>query len=142
MTQCDTLNVKLSSSQFNKLESGTKNVNDVTLNLSSNVVGESNYETNFLHKLLLTNRQFSKFHKALANVLSTNIKFSKGQLSTMIQLGGFLIPLGFGNPLFDKMNNLFLSLYYKFQVFLIKFTKKSERILRIVLDARYNLLYN
>ena len=41
MTQYNTLNVKLSNSQFNKLKSGTKNGNEVTLKLSSNVVGDS-----------------------------------------------------------------------------------------------------
>ena len=34
-----------------------KNKTDVILRLSSNMVGNSNNETNFPHKLLLTNRQ-------------------------------------------------------------------------------------
>ena len=51
MTQYNTFNVKLSNSQLNKLKSGTQ----VTSNLSSNAVGEPNDETNFAHKLLLTN---------------------------------------------------------------------------------------
>ena len=55
MTQSNTLNVKLSNSQFNKLKSGIKHGTEVTLTLSSNVVGESNDETNLPHKLLLTN---------------------------------------------------------------------------------------
>ena len=46
-------------------------------------------ETNFPHKLLLTNRQVSNLHKAFANYLS-DIKLSKTQLSKMIQSGGFL----------------------------------------------------
>ena len=50
MTQYNTLNVKLSYSELKKLKSGIKNVTEVTLNLSSNVIGESN----FPHKLLLT----------------------------------------------------------------------------------------
>ena len=36
MTQYNTLNVKLSNSQLNKLKSGIKNGTEVTLNLSSN----------------------------------------------------------------------------------------------------------
>ena len=64
MTQYNTLNVEFPKLQFNKLKSGTKNINEVTLKPSSNLVGVSNYETNFLHKLLLTNTQISKFHKA------------------------------------------------------------------------------
>ena len=55
MTQYNTLNVKLSNSQLNKLKSGIKNGPEVTLKLSSTVVGDSNEENNFPHKLLLTN---------------------------------------------------------------------------------------
>ena len=55
MTQNNTLNVKLSNSQLNKLKSGIKNGTEVTINLSSNVASISNDETNFPHKLLLTN---------------------------------------------------------------------------------------
>ena len=47
-------------------------------------------ETNFPHKLLLTNRQVSNLCKAFANHLSADIKLSKTQLSKMIQSGGFL----------------------------------------------------
>ena len=47
-------------------------------------------ETNFPHKLLLTNRQVSNLRKAYANHSSTDIKLSKTQLSKMIQSGGFL----------------------------------------------------
>ena len=57
MGQYNTLMVKLSNSQLNKLISGIKNVTKVTLNLSSNVAGNANDETNFPHKLLLTNTQ-------------------------------------------------------------------------------------
>ena len=47
-------------------------------------------ETNFPHKLLLTNRQVANLRKAFANYLSTDIKLSKTQISKMIQSGGFL----------------------------------------------------
>ena len=56
MPQCNSLNVKLSNSQLNKLKSAMKNGTDVILKLS-NMVGNSNNENNFPHKLLLTNRQ-------------------------------------------------------------------------------------
>ena len=49
-----------------------------------------NHETNFPHKLLLTNRQVSNLRTAFANHLSANIKLSKTQLSNMMQSGGFL----------------------------------------------------
>ena len=90
MSQYNILNVKLSNSQLNKLKSGIKNDTQVTINLSSNPVGESNDETNYPHKLLLINTQVSNIHKAFPNELSANIKFPKLQLSRMIQLGGFL----------------------------------------------------
>ena len=52
------------------------------------MVGDN--ETNFLHKLLLTNRQVSNLRKAFANHLLADIKLSKTQLSIMIQSGRFL----------------------------------------------------
>ena len=67
----------MSNSQLNKLKSTIKNGTEVTLNLSSNLIINSNNETNFPHKLLLTNTQVSKLRKAFANGSSTNIKFSK-----------------------------------------------------------------
>ena len=42
MTQYNTLDVKLSNSQLNKLKSGIQNGAEVTLKISSNVVGDSN----------------------------------------------------------------------------------------------------
>ena len=91
MTQYNTLNVKLSSSQLNNLKYAIKNRTEVTLNLSSNLVGDSNDESNFPHKLLLTNTQVSKIRKAFANCSSTNIEFSKIQLLKMVQSRGFAL---------------------------------------------------
>ena len=90
MTQYNSLNVKLSNSQLNKLKTAIKNETDVILRLSSNMIGNSEDETNFPHKLLLTNRQVANLRKDFANYLSTDIKLSKTQLPKMIQLGGFL----------------------------------------------------
>ena len=50
----------------------------------------SDNESNFHHKLLLTNRQVSNLCGTFANYLSEDIKLPKTQLSKMIQLGGFL----------------------------------------------------
>ena len=77
MTQYNSLNVKLSNSQLSKLKSAIQNENDVVLRLSSNMVGNSNDNTNFPHELLLTNRQVENIRKAFANHLSTDIKLSK-----------------------------------------------------------------
>ena len=49
-----------------------------------------NNETNFPHKLLLTDRQVSSLRKSFASHSSADIKLSKTQLSKMIQSGGFL----------------------------------------------------
>ena len=95
MTQSNSLNVKLSNSQLNTFKSAIRNDTEVVLRLSSNVIGDN--QTNFSHKLLLTNRQVSNLRKAFANHLSADIKLSKTQLSQMIQSGGplgrLLIPL-------------------------------------------------
>ena len=90
MTQYNSLNVKLSNSQLNKLKSSIKNENDVVLRISSNMVSNSNDNTNFPHELLLTNRQVANIRKAFANHSSIDIKLSKTQLSKMIQSAGFL----------------------------------------------------
>ena len=75
MTHYNSLNVKLSNSQPNKLKSAIKNdvvlsKTDVVLRLSSNMIGNSEDETNVPHKLLLINRQVANLHKTFANYLS------------------------------------------------------------------------
>ena len=88
MTQWNSLYVKLSNSQLNKLKSAVKNETKVGLRLSSNMIGDN--KANFPHKLLLTSRQVTNICKAFANHSSADIKWSKTQLSKMIQSGGFL----------------------------------------------------
>ena len=84
MTQYNRVNVKLSTSQLNKLKSAIKNENDVVIRLSPSMIGDSNDKTNFSHELLLTNRQVSSICKAFANDSSIDIKSSKTQLSKII----------------------------------------------------------
>ena len=69
MTRCNTLNVKLSNSQLIKLKSAIKNGTEVTLNLSSNIIGDSNDENDYPHKLLLTNTQSSKLRNAFQIII-------------------------------------------------------------------------
>ena len=57
------------------------------ITLSTNMIGDPNDEANFPHELLLTERQVPSIHKAFANNSSADIKFSKTQLSKMIQSG-------------------------------------------------------
>ena len=61
MTQHNSLNVKLSNSELNKLKS------TIVLRLSSTMVGNSDDEINFPHKILLTNREVRNLRKAFAN---------------------------------------------------------------------------
>ena len=48
------------------------------------MIGNSDVETNFHHKLSLTNRQVTTLQKGFANYLLTDINLSKTQLSKMI----------------------------------------------------------
>ena len=75
MTQCNTLNVKLSNLQLNKLKSGIKNGTQVTLKVSSDVVSDFNDEINFPHKLL-TDTQILRLGKTFVKNSSPSIKLS------------------------------------------------------------------
>ena len=88
MTQYKTSDVKLSISQLNKLKSGIKYGTEVNLNLSWNIISDSNDETNVPYKLFLNDSKVSKLRQAIANGSSANIKLSKTQLSNRVQLGG------------------------------------------------------
>ena len=87
MIQYNSFNVKLSNSQFNKLKSAIKDGTDMILRLSSNMVGNSDGEANFPHILLLTKRQVANICKAFATHTSTDIQFSKAQLTKMQKCG-------------------------------------------------------
>ena len=65
--QHNSLNVKLSSSQRNTLKSAIKTKTEAVLRLSPNMIGNSDDETNFPHKLLLTNRRVANICESFAN---------------------------------------------------------------------------
>ena len=67
MTQCNSLNITLSNSPLNKLKSAIKNETEAVLRLSSNMIGNSKDETNFPHKLFLTNRQVPNYYQLISN---------------------------------------------------------------------------
>ena len=90
MTQYNSLNVKLLNSQLNKLKSAIKTETEVVLRLSPKMIGDSNDETSFPHKLFLTDKQVSNIRKSFVDNSSADITFSKIPLSKMIQSGGFL----------------------------------------------------
>ena len=52
------------------------------------MIGHSEDEANFPHKLLLTSKQVANVRKAFTKPASTDIKLSKTQLYLMIQSGG------------------------------------------------------
>ena len=89
MTQYNRLNVNLSNFQLNKLKSAINNATEVTVRLSSNIIGDSD-DTNFPHKLFLTKRHVSKLRKTFEKNSSVNMKLSKTQLSKTVQTVQFL----------------------------------------------------
>ena len=76
--------------QLKKLKFGIKGNTEVTLNFSSNVVGDSDDENNSPHKPSLTNTQLSRLCEAFANNLSANTKLLKTELHKLGQSRGFL----------------------------------------------------
>ena len=78
MTQYNRVNVKLLTSQLNKLKSEIKNENDVVIRLSLNMIGDPNFDkTNFPHELLLTSRRVSRFVKHLLKIHQLMLNFQK-----------------------------------------------------------------
>ena len=132
MPKYNTLNVKLSNSHLNNLKFSVKNRTEVTLNLSSNLIRTSNDETNFPHKLLLTDTQVSKIRKSFANGSSDNMKFSKTELFKMIKSAGFIpIPFTFDSPTLSKT----LS-----EPIVDSYMKELSKIFFDPVDARLSLL--
>ena len=86
MVEYNTVNVKLSNSQLNKLKSAVKNKQGTTLRMNARMFNGNNLP----HELLLTTRQTTKLRNAIENNLHTDIKLSKAQISKIIQSGGFL----------------------------------------------------
>ena len=77
MAQYNSLNVKLSNSQLYKSKSAITNETEVVLWLSSNMIGNSDDETNFSHKLLLSNRQLQIFLKRLQIIHQLILSYQK-----------------------------------------------------------------
>ena len=83
MTQDNSVNVKLSNSQHDKLKLVTKKAEKVALRLSSNMVGNTTDETNFSYRLFLNYMQASgyKFYQDFASNSSANISLSRIQIT-------------------------------------------------------------
>ena len=89
IAQYNSLNVKPSNSQLNKIKSAVEDGTEVVWRLSSNMIGDSDDKITFPHELLLTNRQVANLRKVFASKSSIDIKSWKTQIYKMIQSGGF-----------------------------------------------------
>ena len=110
------------------------------LNLSSNLIGNSNIETNFPYKLLLTNTQLSKICKAFANGSSASIKLSKFHMNKIVHLRGFLFGLHdmLGPPILPSMNSILNTISSPYE----KKTKNADhiKINSLFLDEWLNII--
>ena len=75
MTQYHSVNGKLSNLEFRKMEICNKNATDITLRLSSKIIGAN--ETNSPHNLLLKDMHVLSLCKPFVNNSSVNVKLSK-----------------------------------------------------------------
>ena len=86
MFEYSKVNVKLSNTQLKKLKDAVKNNTGTSLRVSLKMFDGNNLR----HELLLTTRQKTKIRNAFNNNMSTDIKFSKAQITKIIQSGRFL----------------------------------------------------
>ena len=85
MVEYSKVNVKLSDTQLKKLKTAVKDKTGTTLRMSLKMFDGDDLP----HELLLTTRQKTKLRNAFNNNVSTDLKLSKGQISKIIQSGGF-----------------------------------------------------
>ena len=78
--------VKLSDSQLKKLKDAVKDNTGTTLRINLKMFNENNLQ----HELLLSTRQKTKLRNTFNNNMSTDLKYSKAQISKIIQSGAFL----------------------------------------------------
>ena len=86
MVEYSKVNVKLSDTQLKKLKNAVKNKTGTTLRISLKMFNGNDLP----HELLLTTRQKIKLRNAFNNNMSTDLKFSKVQVSKITESGGFL----------------------------------------------------
>ena len=85
MVKYNTVNVKLSDSQLNKLKSDVQYGQGTTLRMNAKMFSANNLP----HELLITTRQTTKLRNEIENNMSTDIRLSNAQMSKIIQSGGF-----------------------------------------------------
>ena len=80
MVEYSKINVKLSNSQLNNLQTAAKNQTGVTLRMNIKMLNGNNLPD----ELLLTTRQKPKLRNPFEHNMSTDIKLSKTQISKTI----------------------------------------------------------
>ena len=86
MVEYSKVYVKLADTQLKKLKTAVKDNAGTTLRMNFKMFNENDSA----QELLLKRRQKTKLRNAINNNMSTDIQFSKAQISKMIQSGGFL----------------------------------------------------
>ena len=86
MVEYNKVNVKLSDIQLKKFKNAFKNKTGTTLRISWKMINGKNLS----HELLLTTRQTKVRNTFNNNNMSTDLKFSRVQISKTIRSGGFL----------------------------------------------------
>ena len=86
MVEYSKAKVKLTSRQLKQLKTAVENKTGTTLRMSLKMFNRNDLP----HELLLTTKQKIMQKNAFNNNMSTDLKFSKAQISKIIQSGGFL----------------------------------------------------
>ena len=86
MVEYNKVNVKLSDTQLKKIKNAVKNKTGTTLRMNLKMLNENNLP----HELLLTTRQKTNLRNVFNNNMSIGLKFSKTEISKLVQSGGFL----------------------------------------------------
>ena len=89
MVEYSKVNAKLSDTQLKKLKPVFKNKTETTLIISLKMFNGNDLP----HEFLLTTRQKTKLRNAFNNNMSTDLKFSKAEISKIIQPERFLAEL-------------------------------------------------
>ena len=107
MVENNTVTAKLSDSQLNKLKRAVTDQTETILRMNVTMFNGNNLP----HELFLTTRPTTKLKSATENIMSSDIKLSKAQISKIIQSGVFrsrlICPLvKTGLPLIKKVIKL------------------------------------
>ena len=80
MVEYSKVNVKLADTKLKKLKTTVKNKTGTTLRMSLKMLGGNDLH----HELLLTTRQKTKLRNAFTNNMSTDLRYSKAQISKIM----------------------------------------------------------